>query len=311
MNLIKKLPAAAGAFAVIGAMILFLAFPARYTECVLKGVSLWAVSVLPATFPFLFLTALFRRGKLFPRLTKIVSPLSSLFRVSGAGGCAALISVLSGYPVGAKTVLDLYENGAIGKEEVFRVACLSSTTGPMFLVGAVGVRMFQSAAVGWIMFCSHLLAVWSVGFLFRFTGKKSSLPVRLPKPQGDLYDVLSSSVLSILCVGGSIALFFAFGQMIADLGALAGIENPVLTAVIRGMLEMTSGCALLSEHGTPVNAALAAFLVTFGGFCVLMQQIVYLSKANIKALPFLLVKLLQGALAFGICLGLYLLVFSL
>ncbi len=222
-----------------------------------------------------------------------------------------MISFLSGYPVGAKTVLDLYENGAIGKEEVFRVACLSSTTGPMFLVGAVGVRMFQSAAVGWIMFCSHLLAVCSVGFLFRYTGKECSLPIRIPKPQGDLYDVLSSSVLSILCVGGSIALFYAFGQMIADLGALAGIKNPVITAVIRGILEMTSGCALLSEHGTPVNAALAAFLVTFGGFCVLMQQIVYLSKANVKALPFLLVKLLQGALAFGICLGLYLLVFSL
>ena len=134
------------ALPVIAAMIFFLAFPLRYTESVREGVSLWAISVLPATFPFLFLTAVFTELKLYPRLAKAVSPAAgALFRVSGEGGCAAFLSMLSGYPVGARTVFDLYRGGRIAKEETFRLAALCTTTGPMFMVGAVGARMFGSA----------------------------------------------------------------------------------------------------------------------------------------------------------------------
>ncbi len=299
------------ALPVIAAMIFFLAFPLRYTESVREGVSLWAISVLPATFPFLFLTAVFTELKLYPRLAKAVSPAAgALFRVSGEGGCAAFLSMLSGYPVGARTVFDLYRGGRIAKEETFRLTALCTTTGPMFMVGAVGARMFGSAKAGWILLLSHLAAVWTVCFFLRFTGRKParSAPALSAGGQGNvLYDSLLNSVLSILCVGGSIALFYAFGQMLADLGAFAGITDPTLCAVVRGLLEMTSGCKLLSETGTPLNLALACFLVTFGGCCVLMQQLAFLSRANVKALPFLAVKLLQGVLSAAICFTLTLL----
>lgn len=287
------------------AMAAFLAFPARYTQSVREGISLWAVSVLPATFPFLFLTALFSRMKLFPRLSRAVAPVAGkLFRVSGAGGCAAFLAALSGYPVGARSVLDLYERRQIPQNECFRLACLCTTTGPMFLVGAVGYAMFGSAKAGWILLVSHFFAVWTVSFALRFTVKKQSfsLPV-LPAAEGGdaLYESLYGAVVSILCVGGSIALFYAFGQMIADLGAFAGIENPTVVAVLRGMLEMTTGCKLLARDITPRSLSLACFLVTFGGLCVIIQQIAYLSRAKIKTAPFLAVKLVQGLLSAAIC----------
>lgn len=308
MNFQKSIGRLIPALPVIAAMIFFLLFPLRYTESVREGISLWAVSVLPATFPFLFLTATFTGLKLYPRLSRAVSPAAgALFRVSGEGGCAAFLSVLSGYPVGARTVLDLYNGGRVGKEETFRLAALCTTTGPMFMVGAVGARMFQSARAGWILLLSHLAAVWTVCFFLRFTGKKQprSAPAPSAAPRGNgLYENLMNSVLSVLCVGGSIALFYAFGQMLADLGAFAGITDPTLCAVARGLLEMTSGCKLLSEIKTPLSLALACFLVTFGGSCVIMQQLAFLSRAQVKALPFIAVKLLQGILSAAICFAL-------
>lgn len=300
--IVKKLPSVLCGIATVCAIALFLAFPARYTKCVWEGVSLWAISVLPATFPFLFLTALFRRQAIYPRLAKAVSPVAGkVFRVSGQGGCAAFLSAISGYPVGARTVLDLFERGEIGREESFRLACLCSTSGPMFLVGAVGVRMMKSAALGWIMLAAHFLSVWTVCFFLRFTAKeppKKTLFVAAGK--GTLYDDLYSSVLSVLCVGGAIAVFNAFGQMLADAGALAGI-NPHLSAVLRGLLEMTAGCASLAADPSPLSVATCCFFVTFGGACVLVQQCVFLTRAGVKTLPFLGVKLLQGLLSFGIC----------
>ena len=300
------------ALPVLLAMALFLAFPARYTESVREGVSLWAIAVLPATFPFLFLTALFTKLKLYRGFSRAVSPLAGrLFRVSGAGGCAAVLSALSGYPVGARTVYDLTRFGLLKKEEAFRVACLATTTGPMFLVGAVGAGMYNNAAAGWVLLVAHLAAVWLTCFFLRFTANPAPLaPPDLPRERADIYEILMQSVLSVLCVGGSIALFYAFGQMLSDIGNAAGITDvPMLEGVLRGLLEMTSGCSLLAKNFSPLSLALSCFLVTFGGACVLMQQLVYLTRAGVKALPFLLVKFLQGVLAALICFFLSSLVF--
>ena len=67
---------------------------------------------------------------------------------------------------------------------------------------------------------------------------------------------------------------------------------------------MTSGCKLLSEIGGPFAVALAALLVTFGGGCVLVQQLGFLTRAGVKTLPFLGVKALQGIVAALVALGL-------
>lgn len=292
------------AVTVVLAMACFLAFPARYTRLVFEGATLFAVCVMPATLPFLFLTQLLTRQKVFHRAAGRIAPLAKkAFRVSGAGGLTAVLAALSGYPVGARTVLDLYERGGIAKSECFRLACLASTSGPMFLVGAVGAGMFKSATLGWILFASHLLGVYTVCFFLRFTAKKTetSAPA-LPLNTGG-GNALADSVLSVLTVGGAIAIFYAFSGILCDTLALAGLKNGYLTAIITGLIEMTSGCKLLSGIGSVYAVALAALLVTFGGGCVLAQQFIFLSKAGVKPLPFLLVKLLQGVLAALFALG--------
>ena len=298
----KTIPSLFAAAAVVVAMAFFLASPARYCESVREGISLWAVSVLPAAFPFLFLTALFTRFPLFRRFSGAISPAAGkLFRVSGAGGSAAVLAMLSGYPVGARTVLDLYERGAIGEEETFRLSCLSTTSGPMFIVGVVGAAMFQNPLAGWVLLLSHFSAVWLVCLFLRI-GKRPlpSAPPRLQSGGNVLYDSLYSSVISILCVGGSIAVFYAFGQMLCDALVFLPLGDTD-TALLRGMLEMTAGCALLSKTPNALSLALCAFLVTFGGICVLVQELAFLTRARVKAAPFLAVKLLQGVLAGAIC----------
>lgn len=309
----KRLPSFIAALPVVLSMAMFLIFPTRYAESVREGISLWAASVLPATFPFLFLTALFTKMKPYGFLSRMIArPAGKLFRISGAGGCAAVMSALSGYPVGAKTVCDLFERGAVTENETFRLACLCSTSGPMFFVGTVGCMMFQSAGAGWILLISHLSAVYAVCFILRFFGEKrapASLPVFRAEGANALYDSLYQAVISILCVGGFIALFYAFGQILADLGifTLLGApfgNGPLCEAAFRGLLEMTSGCAIASGEKSPLSLALCCFLITFGGMCVLCQQIAYLSRTGIKILPFLAVKLLQAILAALICFAL-------
>lgn len=289
------------------AIALFLSDPARYAQSVLKGISLWAASVLPATFPFLFLTAVITSLPPFFAITKRIAPAAGkIFRVSGAGAGAAILAALSGYPVGARLFFDLKAEGRIGKEERLRLSCLLSTSGPPFLVGTVGTMMFESVKAGWILLFSHLLSVWIVCFFLRFKkralqGVSAPLPLNGGTPTS-LFDSVYRAVISILCVGGFIALFSCFGDMLEGLGLYSLFHGDVYAeGIIRGLLEMTTGCKTLSEVRTPLSLAISCSLVTFGGLCVLCQQLSYFSRADVPTVPFLLLKALQAVVAFFLC----------
>ncbi len=304
MNVLKRVRGALLSAAISAALILLLVFPARYTESVREGISLWAVSVLPATLPFLILTALFTKLPLYKKIAKRLSPFAqTLFGVSGDGGCAALLSAISGYPVGAKTVQMLAERGRIGRDEVLRVAALATTSGPAFLIGAVGCGMLKSPLLGQILYISHLAGVYLVCLAMRPHKKRGSAPAAFAAERPDLGEAISSSVLSVLCVGAAIALFNAFGEMVADFGALLSLP-PAVVALLRGLMEMTAGCAQFCQTPSSLSLGLCAFFTTFGGMCVLVQQAAFLKRAGVKMLPFLGVKLAQGLLAAAICMGL-------
>ncbi len=300
---IKKFSDALTAIATAIALILFLIFPAHYSQAIRDGISLWAVSILPSVFPFIVLCALFSRQKIFNGFVRLTMPVSQrIFRISGAGCGAALISMISGYPVGARTVSNFYVTNQIPRHELLRTCALASTSGPAFLVGAVGCGMFHSAEIGWIIYFSHILGVMIICFLLRFPAKKTPidqniLAIDTPTPFGE---VISSSVLSILCVGGIVALFNAFGEMIADMGMLFHVPEQII-ATLRGMLEMTSGCAAIAKTTSPLSLALCCFFVTFGGLCVLLQQFSFLSLTGVSKAKFCLIKFLQGMIAAIVC----------
>lgn len=310
MSAAKKILPALLSVLLLLVMAIFLSDPVRYGKSILNGFSLWAAGVLPATFPFLFLTALLTGLPSFSFLANRLSPLTGkIYRVSGAGGGIALLAALSGYPVGARAVFDFKDR--LAPDERFRVACLATTSGPVFLVGTVGCMMYGSAKAGWIMLLCHLLAVRAVCFFLRFGAKPprdSALPQR---ERADLfYESLSSAVISVLCVGGLIALFTCFGQMLSDLGVfraiapLFGGRERIAEGLVRGLIEMTTGCSVLAGESTPLSVALSCALVTFGGVCVLCQQTAFLSRAQVPVFPFLGVKFLQALLAFLLAFGL-------
>lgn len=283
----------------------FLAFPARYLHCVADGVTLWATCVLPAALPFLFLTGLLSQTPIFARIARWLSPVFRLFGISGAGGCAALLSLLSGYPAGAKTIERLCDQGRLCEDERLRCAALASTSGPAFLVGVAGAAMMQNAALGWLLFFAHVAGILGISIILG-RGKKNARQVISP-PQIQptnmariVPETLTSSVLSVLCVGGAVAIFYAFGCMLSDALAPLSLPTPI-TATLAGLLEMTAGCSRLLASPTPLTLAIAAFLVTFGGACVLVQQWSFLYRTGIPLGKFLLIKLLQALLAATIC----------
>ncbi len=286
----------------------FLAFPQRALGYISEGVSLWAVSVLPAALPFLFFTGMLAETPLFARAARLLAPLWKPFGISGAGGCAALLSLLSGYPAGAKAVQQMAARGQIEREECLRCACLASTSGPAFLVGVAGTAMAGDPAVGWLLFAAHVFGIFVISLLLGASARRQETHIAIDtRPLAQAFpETLASSVLSVLTVGGAVALFYAFGKLLSD--ALAPLALPAaLTATLAGLMELTSGCAALLASPSLLTLPIAAFLITFGGVCVLAQQWSFLAKTGISLGKFLLVKLAQATLAALACLALVLL----
>lgn len=296
-------------------IVLLALSPARYAAACLEGVSLWAKAVLPSLFPFFILTALLTKLGAAETLADKLSPLTKKCKLPGAAAYCFLLSILSGYPVGSRIIADLAGSGAVSAKQAARMSVLCSTSGPMFLIGSVGGAMFGSAKAGAILLASHILAVLLV--CLALVPLLKPLPEPPPKkyaPSADniLYESVYGAVISILCVGGFIAAFYVLSLALADLHILwlpeqfFGLLFPqeIAEGLCAGLLEATHGCALLASGGGRFALPAAAFCVTFGGACILCQQLGYLKSAGVKAAPFIGIKALQGLAAFLLCFGL-------
>ncbi len=288
--------------------------PEKYLPEVKKAISTWALCVLPSSFPFMFLTSFLTGLSLIERLSQKFSLISKkLLNLPGISLYAISISLLSGYPVGAKTALNLYEGKLLSKNDCFKLCALCSFCSPTFILGSVGSNMLCDLKSGIIILLSHYAACFlSVPFLRRIPSSKTHAPLLTKRNEDNLlYESMYSSVISILCVGGFIIVFHTLSAVLYDMNIL----KPLIRAVdviplfeglgegfILGIIEMTGGCNALSLHPSAVSLSLICFLVTFGGASAIFQQLAYLKRAEINGGAFILIKLLQAVAAFFICL---------
>lgn len=294
--------------------VFFIIMPGKYIKACQTGISLWAACVLPATFPFLFLTALITKLGYVNKISRFLSPATKkIFNLPGISGYVLLVSVISGYPVGAKIIADLKEGGAITSSEATKISAVASTSGPLFILGSVGTNMFSSVKTGAIILISHYLATILSGIILR--GKKEQSAEKTFTPRADenevLYSAMYNSVISVMCVGGFIAAFYTLSVMLEDMKILYPlsfiIDNLPFSdglggGISKGLIEMTSGCKELAASGNFLAVPSCAFIITLGGMSIIFQQLAYLKKAGVKTGFFILSKLLQATLAFIVCL---------
>jgi nucleoside recognition membrane protein YjiH len=78
------------------------------------------------------------------------------------------MSITSGYPTGARLTALFRKQKRITAEEAQRVLSFCSTSGPLFMMGAVAIGMMGSPEGGTIILASHYIAAILIGLAFRF-----------------------------------------------------------------------------------------------------------------------------------------------
>ena len=111
-----------------------LVYPTEALKAAREGLNLWLNVMIPTLLPFLICTGILVQTGLISRL---LAPFKTLwkivFGISPAGAYAVLVGMLCGYPMGAKTTSDLYENGQITKKEAEYLLTFVNQPSPVFV----------------------------------------------------------------------------------------------------------------------------------------------------------------------------------
>ena len=285
------------------------------------GLCVWAKCVLPSLFPFMFLTKLLTNLNFISSLTsKFYKINSKLFNAPKISSYIFLLSIISGYPVGAKMISEYHKMGIITTKQANKLCTFCSTSGPLFIIGSVGSAMFLSAKIGYILFVSHVLGSIFNGLLYRhfyndktnnFENFAKNEQKNTKKPQNLLAESMKDSILSVLIVGGWIAVAFLVIDIFNDLKLFAplcnllkifGVNAELSNATICGIFEVSKGSILLSQIAMPkiITTTVASFLIGFGGLCVFLQASSFLKEANVNTKFYLFQKFTHGILSAGI-----------
>ena len=245
-----------------------------------------------------------------------------LFNVPGIGAYALFMGIISGYPIGAKIVTNFRNNNQCTKEEAERLITFTNNSGPLFIIGTIGIILFYDISIGLLLLFTHILSCISVGIIFRFwktknIEKRSTDIIENTVTFNSLGEVLSQSVLSaitsVVLVGGFIVFFGIIlsifqktyilnilKNLLVPCFNLFNISTDFIIPILTGILELTNGITAVScvaSKNLAINIIIYAFLLGFGGISIMLQVLSIISRSDISIKPYILGKLLHGTLA--------------
>ena len=290
--------------------------PQKYITTTLNGILVWGTAILPALFPFMIFTKLLTSTGYVEYISNSLSKVTKkLYNSPGISSYVFFMSILSGYPLGAKIISDLYEEGLVTRSEAHRICAFTSNSGPMFIVGTVGVGMFLSPFVGYILLFSHIIASLFNGLIYRkYSVEKNTVSVKKARifksiNYNDIVNQsMENSIMSVLLIGGYITIFFVVIEVFSSLHifypitkllSLIGVNETLTEGVIFGLFEITKGCLTIATTNISlgIKTILSSFVISFGGVSTAFQSFAFLNKFQVSKKFFFLQKTTHAILS--------------
>ncbi|MEK4144573.1 sporulation integral membrane protein YlbJ [Paenibacillus sp. FSL L8-0333] len=275
----KKIGGPLLGFILAGCMLLMLLHPEASLAAALRGLAIWWDVLFPSLFPFFVISEIMLGLGIVHLFGALLDPLMRpLFGIPGSGGFVAAMGYVSGYPVGAKLTAKLREQKLISRIEGERLVAFTTSSDPIFLLGAVSVGFFRDASLGLILALAHYGSGLMVGLLMSFHGRKeqktptqdltksSSDTPSAPAKQGFgrihaallamsearrkdgrsfgelLKGAIQSSLQLIIVVGGLVVFFNVLMELLARAGIL-----PSLFSLAGSLVSLVGGPPELAQ----------------------------------------------------------------
>ncbi len=299
-------------------IILFIGIEVlKESNSILKTVkfslSIWENNIFPSLFPFFVISDLLINCGFASFLGEILKPIMyKLFRLKGEASFALVLSMLSGFPSGAKYTKELYKQGLINEREATKILTFTHFSNPLFVLGTISIMFLNNKEIGFLILFCHYISNFIIGLLFRsyHISKKDTVKISLKRAINAMHerrinndknfgqlisDSLINSIHTLLLILGVITMFLIITTII-DNNIKIDMYNQ---SILNGIFEMTQGLKYVSLLPIPLKnkAVLATLFISFGGLSVHMQTISIISDTKIKYYPFLIARILHASIA--------------
>lgn len=260
-----------------------------------NGLKICANVLIPALFPFMALSSLLSLTSAARILSVPLKPVTTrIFKLPAELGAVVLLSLVGGFPVGAKSISLLLSQKKITSATAERMLCFCVNSGPSFLITAVGVGMLLDKTAGIILFITQTVATLIIGAAVSFRSTKPETDGARVEMRGTeaVVAAVSSASQAMLAMCSFAVLFSGILSLISasgivhTLSRVSGVSEMLISAVLSGIFEVTAGCASAARIGGELGFGLISAAVSFCGLSVLFQIISCFrdSKISFKSL---------------------------
>ena len=260
-------------------------------KSVITSLNMFLTKIFPSLFPTMVMGLLLVKLGIY-RIITFQNLFKRLFRFNEIDTSIFITSLFCGTPSNATFINNYLQKGIISENEALNLLCCTHFINPLFVIGGVGIYIFNSYKIGIIILLMLYLSNLIKAFLLRnnFNPYLESNVIKEKVNFKDIFvSIIKESMLNLLVILGIVILFNILIILIKEIFNL----NNTLKIFINIILEMTSG--ILSIKTLNINIILKILLaylsLSFGGLCIWFQTISMITNKNIKYFKYFIFRL--------------------
>ncbi len=290
MFFVKRLNLFAALSGIITFTVLIIINPDICKAGAISGILMCGRIIIPSLFPFTMCVLFIMKSGVLQKLKPLTPITKAIFGITADKFSLLILSMIGGYPVGARLIKECADNGEITEKQGRMMLNYCINAGPAFIIGAVGGGIMGSKEVGYLLLASHITASLFLCFISRFFKTEDKIseknsPIHISVADNFVISA-SEAAASVLGICAFVILFSAINAYIKAFS----IKLPLLKSLLL-LTEVTNAVTYTN------NIILISFLLGLGGFCVWCQVISAAKGIKINFFLFFLFRLLHGILS--------------
>ena len=292
-------------FFFLALFFLILLYPGMSVHFAATGLNLWFECMVPALLPFMILSGIMVRQNLTERFAGILSPvLKPIYRLGNNCIYCIILGFFCGFPMGARTVADLYERKQLSKKEASLLLAFCNNIGPVYFLnfllptigidGPIKISLCLFGMYG-IPICYGLFLRYSNFCLpagsFLDSPKSASTPTEPFFKSLD--EAMQSGITGITTLGGYMIFFNLLNLIPYTLLSASGADGRI-RLFFHCLTEITSG---VNYCGTQMPF-LVLVILPIGGLSCIAQTASMIKNTDLSLSRYLIHKLVQTLLSF-------------
>lgn len=250
-----------------------LIYPKQALYFSLTGLTLWYEKMIPTLLPFMIITNLMIEMRLTSYFVSFLRPiLGPLFQLSDEGIYAMLVGFLCGFPMGARTIANLYQKEALTKKEATFLLSFCNNIGPIYFISFVLVTLQITDKTPYLFGMYGLPLLYGL-FLRHTFYRKTDTQIQTKvtrKSSPNLLEHLDNSIMSGLSGIAKLGGYMIFFNLLNLVPYILFHSSKALLQteqIINCLLEITSGIGRIQAS----NPFVVFILLPFGGFSCIAQ----------------------------------------